>query len=282
MRFLLILVCLFASSVQAKVNVVTSILPLQGITAAIMQGVGEPELLIKDQASAHHFAFRPSHFRALKAADLVIWIDRNFESGFQQLPDLLLDSTVQLELLPALNLSNQALSNQALSNQDGHIWYSPILLGRVIDQITVALSKLEPQNEDAFKRNQLDLKQAVSDWDESFRGLIANSKPRYLLDHNFLIHLEASFEIQSIATINDEHDQHGGIKELRVIERLLESGSAKCLLSNETSISKIGQNLAERYGLEIYKITDFSDQSKTGAGFMQHLWQLHKVLANCG
>lgn len=277
MRFFFILVCLFASSVQAKVNVVTSILPLQGITAAIMQGVGEPELLIKDQGSAHHFAFRPSHFRVLKAADLVIWIDRNFESGFQQLPDLLLDSTVQLELLPALGLSNQGLSNQ-----DGHIWYSPILLGRVIDQITVALSKLEPQNEDVFKRNQLNLKQAVSEWDQSFRGLVANSKPRYLLDHNFLAHLEASFGIQSIATINNEHDQHVGIQALRLIERLLESGSAKCLLSNETSISKIGRNLADKYGLEVYKITDYSGPAKTGAGFMQHLWHLHKVLAECG
>ncbi len=272
MRFLFILVCLFASSVQAKINVVTSILPLQGITAAIMLGVGEPELLIKDQGSAHHFAFRPSHFRALKRADLVIWIDRNFESGFQQLPDLLLDSTVQLELLPTLGLSNQ----------DGHIWYSPILLGRVIDQITVALSKLEPQNEDVFKRNQLNLKQAVSDWDQSFRELIANSKPRYLLDHNFLTHLEASFGIEPVATINDEHDQHGGIQALRLIERLLEAGSAKCLLSNEASISKMGRNLAERYGLEVYKITDYSGQGKAGASFMQHLWQLHDALANCG
>lgn len=271
MRFLFIIACLFASSVQAKVNVVTSILPLQGITAAIMQGVGEPELLIKDQGSAHHFAFRPSHFRALKRADLVIWVNRNFESGFQQLPDLLLDSTVQLELLPTLGLSNQ----------DGHIWYSPILLGRVIDQITVALSKLEPQNEDVFKRNQLNLKQAVSDWAQSMRELLASGKPRYLLDHNFLFHLEASFGIEPVATINDEHDQHGGIQELRLIERHLESGSAKCLLSNETSISKIGNNLAQKYALKIVLIGGLSEQEEAGAGFMRHLWQLHDDLAGC-
>ena len=272
MRFFFILVCLFAFPVQAKVNIVTSILPLQSVTAAIMQDVGEPELLIKDQGSAHHFAFRPSHFRMLKRADLIIWIDRRFESGFRQLPDLLGDSTVQLELLPALGLSGQ----------DGHIWYSPALLGRVIDQITAVLSKLEPQHEAVFKRNQQDLKQAVNEWERSTRELIADGKPRYLVDHDFLHHLETSFDIQSVATINDEHDQHGGIQALSLVEQRLASGAAKCLLSNETSVSKIGRNLAEKYGLKIYKITEYSGRERMGAGFMQHLWQLHDVLANCG
>ena len=62
MRFLFIIACLFASSVQAKVNVVTSILPLQGITAAIMQGVGEPELLIKDQGLGASLCFQAVAF----------------------------------------------------------------------------------------------------------------------------------------------------------------------------------------------------------------------------
>lgn len=268
MRFLFILLCLFASSVQARIDVVASIPPLQGITASIMRGAGEPELLIKDQGSAHHFAFRPSHFRALKRADLVIWIDRNFESGFQQLPEILRDSTVGLELLPALGLTAE----------DGHIWYSPTLLGRIIDQITAALSNIDPQNRAIFQRNRVELRQAISLWAQSMRELIAGGKPRYLLDHKFLSHFETSFGIRPVATINNEHDQHGGIQELRFIEGHLESGSVKCLLSNEASISKTGRNLAEKYGLKIYKITDYSTAEN---GFMQHLRQLHDALVHC-
>jgi ABC-type Zn2+ transport system substrate-binding protein/surface adhesin len=52
MRCFLVLFCLLPFVAQAKVNIVTSILPLQQITAAIMQGAGEPELLIKNQHSA--------------------------------------------------------------------------------------------------------------------------------------------------------------------------------------------------------------------------------------
>ena len=50
MRRLLVLLCLLPIVAQAEVSVVTSIRPLYQITAALMQGVGEPELLIKKPA----------------------------------------------------------------------------------------------------------------------------------------------------------------------------------------------------------------------------------------
>ena len=86
---------------MANIKVVTSIEPIHQITSAIMRGVYEPELLIKQQVSAHHFSFRPSHFTLIKNADLMIWIGRDFESGLQRLPDILSKTTRQLELVKA-------------------------------------------------------------------------------------------------------------------------------------------------------------------------------------
>ena len=68
---------------------VTSIAPLQEITAALMAGVASPQSIIAGDASAHHFALRPSHMRLLQQADLVIWIDRHFEAGFNRVAETL-------------------------------------------------------------------------------------------------------------------------------------------------------------------------------------------------
>ena len=99
MRFLILMLCLQSAPLLSAPRVVTSIAALQEITAPLMAGVGVPQSIITEGASAHHFALRPSHMRLLQQADLVIWIDRHFEAGFGQLAHTLPRSTGQLELL---------------------------------------------------------------------------------------------------------------------------------------------------------------------------------------
>ena len=264
MRCLLFMFCILPLVAQAKVDVVTSILPLQQITAAIMQGAGEPELLIKNQHSAHHFAFRPSHFQTLKSADLVIWIDRHFESGFQRIPEILQQSTASLELLRVLELENQ----------DGHIWYSPMLLRNMIRQISESLIKIDPAQAKIYQANSETLQQAIVDWGQYTGDQIAAAKPRYLLDHDFLTHFQEYFKLTAVATIHDSHDQHGGIQTIQLIESQLDASAAKCLITNEPDLSKIGRNLAARYSLPVYHIgvTD---------SFVKHLYHLTETLAKC-
>lgn len=55
-------------------KVVTDIAPVQSLVAQVMEGLGEPGLLMDQGADAHHFSLRPSQARALQQADLVVWI----------------------------------------------------------------------------------------------------------------------------------------------------------------------------------------------------------------
>ena len=66
--------------VKADINVVTSIKPLHSLTSYIMEGVGEPGLIIDGVASPHNFQIKPSHAKMLQKADLVIWVGEDLES----------------------------------------------------------------------------------------------------------------------------------------------------------------------------------------------------------
>ena len=68
-----------AGIAQAAPKVVTSIAPIHSITAAIMQNVATPGLLIEQSASPHASNFRPSQAKALQEADLVIWVGPEIE-----------------------------------------------------------------------------------------------------------------------------------------------------------------------------------------------------------
>lgn len=61
-------------------GVVASIKPVHSLVAAVMEGVGEPELLVKGAASPHAYALRPSEARALEQAKVVFWVGEGLET----------------------------------------------------------------------------------------------------------------------------------------------------------------------------------------------------------
>ena len=69
-----------ATLANADVNVVTSIKPIHSLTAAVMQGVGEPSLLIEGSGSPHTYALKPSQAKSLQDADLIFWVGHDLEA----------------------------------------------------------------------------------------------------------------------------------------------------------------------------------------------------------
>lgn len=236
-----------------------------------MKGVGEPALIIKDHASAHHFAFKPSHMRSLQQADLVIWVGRQFEAGFNRVPDVLPPSAQQLELLPGLGIENG----------DGHIWYSPKLLLRSIKIIVSALTKLDPENRTQYKVNADRLIEAIDNWRQNEQTHWQNRQPRFITDHEFTAHFEADMGFTAIATIHDQHDTHGGFKDLNRIESLLRTNPAACLLTLESPASPLAQNLAQKYQMQIVNVLTMAATNLQSPLIVQRLDQLNVALRDC-
>ena len=68
------------SLAQAEVKVVTSIKPIHSLVSAVMEGVGEPSLLVKGAGSPHTYSLKPSQAKQLQEADLVFWMGHDLEA----------------------------------------------------------------------------------------------------------------------------------------------------------------------------------------------------------
>ncbi|MDI7863532.1 zinc ABC transporter substrate-binding protein ZnuA [Rhizobiaceae bacterium n13] len=84
---------LFASSILAlsataqaadAPDVVVSIKPLHSLVAAVMAGVGTPELIVDGGASPHTYSLKPSNARALEQADVVFWAGPGLEAFLEK------------------------------------------------------------------------------------------------------------------------------------------------------------------------------------------------------
>ena len=89
-------------------DVVVSIKPIHSLVAAIMQGVGEPKLIVEGAASPHTYSLKPSNAAALQDADVVFWVGHGLEAFLEKPLETLggkatvveLDDTPGLEKLP--------------------------------------------------------------------------------------------------------------------------------------------------------------------------------------
>ncbi|MQB09295.1 zinc ABC transporter substrate-binding protein [Agrobacterium sp. ICMP 6402] len=93
-----------ASGATAAPDVVVSIKPVHSLVAAIMRGVGEPQLIVEGAASPHTYNLRPSNARRLEKADLVFWVGPGLEAFLEKPLEALASKATVVELEDAKGL----------------------------------------------------------------------------------------------------------------------------------------------------------------------------------
>lgn len=93
-----------AFSAQADVNVVTSIKPVHSLVAAVMEGVGEPGLIVEGAGSPHTYALKPSQAQQLENADLIFWLGHELEAFLEKPLEAIAKDAKSVELLDAHDL----------------------------------------------------------------------------------------------------------------------------------------------------------------------------------
>ncbi|MEO0919071.1 MAG: zinc ABC transporter substrate-binding protein, partial [Pseudomonadota bacterium] len=93
-----------AAPAMAEVNVVASIKPVHSLVAAVMEGVGTPELIVQGAGSPHNYALKPSQAQSLQDADVVFWIGHQLEAFLEGPVETLAASAKSIEMIDAHDL----------------------------------------------------------------------------------------------------------------------------------------------------------------------------------
>ena len=89
---------------HAAPKVVASIKPVHSLVASVMQGIGEPQLIIEGAGSPHTYSLRPSQARALQDADLIFWIGHELEAFLEKPVETIGTGAKSVELIDAHGL----------------------------------------------------------------------------------------------------------------------------------------------------------------------------------
>ena len=73
-----------SSSARSELKVVTTIKPLHSLISNVMEGIGEPSLIVEGSTSPHSFILKPSHAKLLEQADIIFWVGEDLETFMEK------------------------------------------------------------------------------------------------------------------------------------------------------------------------------------------------------
>ncbi len=225
----------YAQAGKAPLKVVTSIKPVYSLVAGIMQGVGQPELLLNSSQSPHHYSLKPSERHKLAQADLIFWIGPNLESFITRVLNGLdkntkvvsLVNTEGLTLLPARS-TNHDRKNQH-SAIDIHIWMNTTNIEKMMDEITQQLIRIDPDNSWQYKNNSKILRKKIETIKNELSSKLKNKRSPFLTYHDGYQYFEEEFNLKNVGFISSGSEIQPSARHIQAMKKLIRTQSVQCV-----------------------------------------------------
>ena len=109
---------LLSFSAKADIKVVTTIKPLHSLISSVMEGVGEPSLIIEGTSNPHTFVFKPSHAQMLEEADIVFWIGEDLEAFMEKPLDSLAGNATKISFMELSSIEKLKFREENIFDDD--------------------------------------------------------------------------------------------------------------------------------------------------------------------
>ena len=234
-------------------NVVASIKPVHALVAGVMQGIGEPTLLLKGGASPHDYSLRPSEAQSLNQGQVVFWIGRELETFLiKPLSNATGVRSVELlrapgvETLPLRQGGNwephghhddehdhpQTEVGQRPGDVDAHIWLDPRNAMAMVRQIGAVLSELDPARRAVYQSNAATLLKRLQQLEQNLQQQLESVRGRpYIVFHDAYQYFERRFALAAVGSITLNPERPVGARRIQDIRERIENNQVICVFS---------------------------------------------------
>lgn len=257
---LALVISAFPSVAASKPVVLASIKPVAMLVKAVVGGELSVDVLLAANASPHDYALKFSDIRAIKSADLVVWVGPELEGVLvKPLSAVPTDEKLQLTDLKALHWPDDAEGEHddhehghGAYTRDPHIWLNPRNSSAMVMAIAEVLKEKYPEKGPLFDKNASELIHKIKALDSLIQNRIDLANGRgFVVTHDGYGHFVDYYGLNQLATIKLAG---GGVLGARHYGEIIAMGDrVTCVfgepqLNNKSSIklaSQLGANWAE-------------------------------------
>jgi len=222
--FALMASLLLAGTAQAAPRVVVSIAPVHSITASVMKGVGEPQLLLGKNISPHEFSLKPSQARMLQKADLVIWVGPLIETPLQA-PLATLAKKAEV-----YSLTDAVYGGATPDARYAHLWLDTHNAVLMADLIAKKLASLDQTHKAQYLDNAEQFKQSMVLLEKKIAALLkpVQQKP-FMAFHDAFAPFVRRFNLNSAGAVRINHAVKPGAGAIRRLRKEIAEKQIACL-----------------------------------------------------
>ena len=238
--------------------VVVSIKPIHSLVAGVMQGVGEPDLLVEGAGSPHSYSLRPSKAEALSRARVVFWVGENLEAFLAKPLEALSGDADVVELSEVAGVvplptreggmwevhadedehEHEGQSEHAEVDHDDHgavdmhIWLDPHNAEAIVDAIAVALSAADPEHAATYQANAAKVQGQLAALDLDLREQLAPIRDRpFVVFHDGYHYVEDRYGLNAVGAITVDPQRRPSAGRLQEIRAKLQELDAACVFA---------------------------------------------------
>ena len=239
-------VFLLTGTVSAAPVVVVSVAPLHSVVCAVMQGVGEPELLLKPTVSVHDYQLKPSDMLQLTKADILFWGGPQLEA-FLQKPlgsDGLSDKNIAI--LSDSRLTLYPVRGAAADDVDAHFWLDPENMAQTARIVAENLTVLDPEHATVYKQNADRFEMQMRELKTTGRKkLFSYMQKPYMTFHDAYQYFEKSFDLKPLGTVFVDPRHVAGAGRIGALRKKIKQAGKMCLFAEPQFSDKRLKAIAE-------------------------------------
>lgn len=234
-------------------RVVVTLKPIQALAAAVMAGVGKPELLIRGAAAPTSFSLRPAEVRLMNTATIVVFVSESLESFIVRALENLPQDARVVELMAAdgLKLLPQRLGPNWVEDDaprasprpvgtdpgeeldtDPHIWLDTDNARAIAQALADELSDADPGRAQTYARNLQALGQRLEQLDQEIAKTMSGVKASpFLVLHDTFQYFEKRYGLAAAGAITRRPDIRPSPRRVSQAKARITEAGAACVFA---------------------------------------------------
>lgn len=248
-----------------KITAVASFYAMYEFARQIAQDKADVELLVPANISPHDWDPAPKDIKAVQEADLFIYSSEHFETWVAHLKKSLQNHDVRFIHASegiALSERNEAHGNDG-QKYDPHVWLSPVLAQKQVENIAEAFMKRDPENEKFYAAQRDELIEQLQQLDEEYAIAFRDVKKRtFITQHAAFGYLAKEYDLVEVPIAGLSPSLEPSAAQLRELKEFAKENEISTIFYETLSNPKTAQTLANELDADVEVLSTLEGLTK--------------------
>ncbi|GKU82243.1 high-affinity zinc uptake system binding-protein ZnuA [Niallia sp. NCCP-28] len=243
---------------ENKIDIVATFYPMYDFTKNIAGDKANITLLIPSTIEPHDWEPTPKNVGDIQKADLFVYNSTDMETWVPTIKESASGSNVEfIEASKGITLLENHEEEEGHEDEehdhshevDPHVWLSPVLAIKEVENITDALVKVDPENKAYYQKNSEAYIEKLKNLDQKFKTELKNrDSSQFITQHTAFSYLANEYDLVQVPIAGLSPDQEPSAAKLAELKDFAKEHAINVIYFEELASTKVANTLAEELG----------------------------------